>query len=385
MIDENRILEILNELSFPRLSGTQFEHDAYDKVKKRIEKLGLSPKGQEFVFSTFYSRIYPRLTLTLLSWLLLILSINLNVIFNLVNLFLITIFITIVIRLTRTPEKIKIGYKYNSQNLFLKIPSKSQKENAEHNIFFFSHLDSKGQRFSIKIRIQLYYYWIITFPSALVIILLNSFYLSEVSIFLYILEFLVLSINLISTVLLWINRTNNESPGAIDNATGISCVLEILHHFSDPKNRLNNFTLWFVFTGAEESGTMGVRNFYNYIKDFDREKTYTVNFDSIGKQVTLWDHGLLNNKYYKSFNYILENKEIMNLAKKTHRFYIGAYSDGLFLLNKKFKGIGNGDKSNNNYIHSKNDTLELIDVRVIKKLSKFYSILLQEVDMNLNK
>ncbi|MFX1425893.1 MAG: M28 family metallopeptidase [Promethearchaeota archaeon] len=384
-MDENRILEILNELSFPRLSGTQFEHDAYDKVKKRIERLGLSPKSQEFVFSTFYSRFYPRFTLTLLSWLLLVLSLNLNLLFNLVNLFLIVIFIIIVIKLTRTPEKIKLGYIYQSQNLFLKIPSKSQDENADHNILLFSHLDSKGQRFSIKIRIQLYYCWIITFPSGLIIILLNSFYLSEVSIFLYILEVFVLSINLIAIVFLWINITNNKSPGAIDNASGVSCVLEILRHFSDPKNRLNNITLWFVFTGAEESGTMGVRNFYYIIKDFDREKTYIVNFDSIGKKVTLWDHGLLNNKYYKSFNYILENREIMNLARKTHRLYIGTYSDGLFLLNKKFKGIGNGDKSNNNYIHSKNDNLELIDVKVIKKLSKFYNILLHEVDINLNK
>ena len=196
---------------------------------------------------------------------------------------------------------------------------------------------------------------------------------------------MILSINLISTALLWINRTNNKSPGAVDNASGVSCVLEILHHFSDPKNKLNNLTLWFIFTGAEESGTMGVRDFYKDIKDFDREKTYTVNFDCIGKQVTLWDHGLLNNKYYKSYNYILENKEVMNLAKKTHRVYIGAYSDGLFLLNKKFKGIGNGDKSNNKYIHSKNDNLELIDVSVIKKLSNFYTILLYEFDINLNK
>jgi len=352
MTNNNRIQKILNELTFPRLSGTQFERKAYDKVKKRIERLGLAPKCQEFVFSTFYSRIYPRFTLTLLSWLLLVLSIDLNVIFNLVNLLLIIIFIIVAIRLTRTPEKIKLGPKYHSQNLFLKIPSKVQKEDADYNILFFSHLDSKGQRFSIKIRIQLYYTWIITFPLALTIIVLSSFYLSEVSLILCIIEFCLLIMNLIATAILWINTTNNESPGAVDNASGISCVMEILHHFSDPKNRLNNFTLWFIFTGAEESGTMGVRNFYHNIKDFDRKKTYIVNFDSIGKQVTLWDHGLLNNKYYKSFNYILENREIMNLAKKTHRFYIGTYSDGLFLLNKKFKGIGNGDKGNNKYVHS---------------------------------
>ncbi|MFX0156036.1 MAG: hypothetical protein ACFE9Q_16065, partial [Candidatus Hodarchaeota archaeon] len=69
--------------------------------------------------------------------------------------------------------------------------------------------------------------------------------------------------------------------------------------------------------------------------------------------------------------------------KKTYRFYIGTYSDGLFLLNKKFKGIGNGDRSTYNYVHSKNDDLDKIDVIVLKKLCQFYTILLNEVDMNL--
>jgi hypothetical protein len=385
MIDKNRILETLKDISFPRLSGTRFEYEAYEIVKKRIERLGLSPKSQKFEFCTFYSRIYPRLILTLVSWLLLVLALNLHVIFNLINLFLTFVFIIILIKLTRTPKKIKIGAQYYSQNLFLKIPPKSQHKKTDYNIFFFSHLDSKGQRFSIKIRIQLYYSWLISFPLALFTIILNSFFLAEVYIFLYILEYFVLSVNLIAILILWINITDNKSPGAIDNASGVSCVLELLHHYSETANRLNNITLWFVFTGAEESGTMGVRNFYNIIKDFDREKTYIVNFDSVARKATLWDHGLLNNKYYKSFNYILENKEIINLAKKTHRFYVGAYSDGLFLLNKKFKGLGNGDKSTNNYIHSENDRIELIDVKVLQKLCQFYDILLSEVDINLNK
>ncbi|MFX1277372.1 MAG: hypothetical protein ACFFAT_20315, partial [Promethearchaeota archaeon] len=103
------------------------------------------------------------------------------------------------------------------------------------------------------------------------------------------------------------------------------------------------------------------------------------------KHVYLWDHGLLNNKYYKSFNYILENKEIMSLVKKTYRFYIGTYSDGLFLLNKKFRGLGNGDKSYYNFIHSENDTIDKIDINVIEKLCCLYKIVLNEIDIELNK
>ncbi len=385
MIDETRILKNLKEFSFPRLSGTDFEKRSFNIGKNKIEDLSLSPIVQEFSFSIFYSRIYPKVALTLLSWFIVVLVLNFNLVFNIVNLFLIFILILILILYTRNPETIKVLHEYHSQNLFVKLPSQAKNEISDYNIFLFSHLDSKGQTFSIKIRIQLYYIWIITFSLGLLITILNSFFLTEDFFLINIFAILIISINLGATVILWINKTNNKSKGAIDNASGISCVLELLHYYSNPKNILNNYHLWFVFTGAEESGTMGVRNFYNNIKDFDRDKTFIINFDSIAKKVNLWDHGLLNNKNYKSFNYILENKDIMSLEKKTHRFYIGTYSDGLFLLNKKFKGLGNGDKSTYNYVHSEDDDLDKIDINILKKLCQFYTVLLSEVDINLNK
>jgi Zn-dependent M28 family amino/carboxypeptidase len=227
----------------------------------------------------------------------------------------------------------------------------------------------------------LYFAWIITFSLGLVITTLN-FLLSNSPV-LNIISITILFSNILALVILWLNRTNNISKGAIDNASGISCVLELLHYYSNPINRLKNCNLWFIFTGAEESGTMGVRNFYKIIKNFDRDKTFTLNFDSIAKNINLWDHGLLNNKYFKSINYILENKDIMTLEKKTYRFYVGTYSDGLFLLNKKFNGLGVGDRSIYTFVHSKRDDLDKIDISVLKKLCHFYTILLSEVDINL--
>ena len=384
MIDETRILENLKEVSFPRLSGTEFEKKCFNIVKKKIENLNLSPIVQEFSFSTFYSRIYPKLALTLLSWLFIVLFLNFQIIFTFVNLSLTIFFILILIILTRKPEIIRLGHEYYSQNIFVKLSSKPKNESSDYNILLFSHIDSKGQVFSIKTRIQLYYVWVVTFPLGLLFTILNSFFLTEVSLLLYLLGFLTLGINCMATVLLWINKTNNKSKGAIDNGSGMSCVLELLNYYSNPKNRLENYDMWFVFTGAEESGTMGVRNFYNYMKDFDRKRTFIANFDSIANKVILWDHGLLNNKNYKSINYILENKDIMSI-EKTRRIYIGTYSDGLFLLNKKFQGLGNGDKSTYSYVHSVNDDVDKINIKVLKKLCKFYTILLSEVDINLKK
>jgi len=384
MIDETRILKNLKEFSFPRLSGTKFEKKSFNIAKQKIENLNLTPKIQEFSFSTFYSRIYPKVSLSLLSWLLIILFLNVELVFTLVNLFLILISIMFLIVITRNPEKLKIGKEFHSQNIFVKISSQSKNMTSPNSIILLSHLDSKGQAFSIKIRIQLYYIWIVSFILSLIINILDYFVFIIDNLILLIFAFLILIINCITTVLVWLNTTNNKSKGAIDNASGIACNLELVHYYSIPENRLKNFDLYFVFTGAEECGTMGIKHFYENIKHFKRERTFTINFDSIAKRVYLWDHGLINNKCIKSINYILEHKEIMSL-EKTHRFYIGTYSDGLFLLNKKFQGIGNGDKSSYNYIHSVNDDVDKIDLTVLKKLSHFYTILLNEVDINFNK
>ncbi|MFX1378051.1 MAG: M28 family peptidase [Promethearchaeota archaeon] len=383
MIDKHRILENLNELSFPRLSGTKFEKKIFLIVKKKIEDLDLQPSFQEFSFSTFFSRIYPKLALSLLSWLLFMLFLNLNVIFNLANLSLILMFILILIKLTRNPEKIKIGHIYHSQNLFIKLSSNNNTKTSENNILLFSHLDSKGQTFSIKFRIRIYYLWVSTFPLGLSIAILNLILLPNNYLLLQILGNLIIYLNIIATIMLWTNRTNNKSKGAIDNASGICCLLELLNYFSDQNNMPKNYNLWFVFTGAEESGTMGVRNFYQYIRDFDRNTTFISNFDSFANKINLWDHGLLNNKNYKALNYILENEDIMILENKTHRFYIGLYSDGLFLYNKNFKGLGTGDRSVHSYVHSIHDDVDKIDIKILKKLCEFYTILLTEVDSNI--
>ncbi|MFX1572196.1 MAG: M28 family peptidase [Promethearchaeota archaeon] len=393
MINENHILENLKEFSFPRLSGTSSERKSFVLAKKKIESLNLIPTVQEFSFSIFYSRFYPKISLGLLFWLHFILFLNIQIIFTYTNILLVVFLLTILIIITRKPEEIKIGKKLHSQNIFVKIPPNTEQKtikNEEKNsrlywnkdILLFSHLDSKGQSFSVKLRILLYYLWIFSFIIGLLINITNSYYIHHSIIFLQIFGILVLIINGLSTIFININRTNNNSKGAIDNASGISIVMELLNFYSSSKNRLKNINLWFVFTGAEESGTMGIRNFYKKIKHFDRNRTFIINFDSIARKVILYNHGLINNKNFKSNNFILENKDIMNL-EKAKRIYIGTYSDGLFLLSKKFKGLGNGDKTSYNSIHSIYDDIDKIDPLVIKKLCQFYTILLDEIDSSI--
>lgn len=377
MIDKRRLKENLELFSFPRLSGTESERKSFLLAKNKIEDLNLNPTIQEFSYSSFYSRIYPKISLGLLSWLLFVLFLGIQPIFTIVNIILVFVFITFLIIITRKPDQIRIGKRYNSQNVFVKLPA--QNENPIKNIFLFSHLDSKGQTFSIKVRVRLYDIWLDSFAISLLLILIINYFFDLHHLILRTVELIVVNINCISTLTLMVNKTNNKSKGAIDNASGITCVMELLCYFSILKNRPKNYNLWFVFTGAEESGTMGVRNFYKSIENYDKENSFIVNFDSISNSIILWDHGLLNNKCFKSFNYILENKDIMRL-EKARRIYIGTYSDGLFLRNKKFKGLGNGDLSSYSYIHSVHDEIDKVNISVLEKLCNFYTVLLNEID-----
>ena len=54
MIDETRIRENLEVISFPRLSGTDHEENAFNIVKNKIEQLNLEPSVQNFSFTSFY-------------------------------------------------------------------------------------------------------------------------------------------------------------------------------------------------------------------------------------------------------------------------------------------------------------------------------------------
>ena len=81
------------------------------------------------------------------------------------------------------PIKFRIGKKIGSQNLYIKYPIKGKKTNLiknnnkhedDHslNILFIAHVDSKGQRFSIKVRILSYKLWVSSFFIGLIFMII---------------------------------------------------------------------------------------------------------------------------------------------------------------------------------------------------------------------
>ena len=83
-------------------------------------------------------------------------------------------------------------------------------------------------------------------------------------------------------ILLQFNFTQNRSPGAFDNASGVGVLLELAR--SVTANPLSHTVrLTFLSTGAEEYGMCGaLRYIQQHAADYDPNRTYVVNLDGVG-------------------------------------------------------------------------------------------------------
>ena len=381
MIEEARIKRNLDIFAFPRLSGTEFELKAFNMVKQEIKNLNLEFEVQNFTFSSFYSRIYPKIAFLSASLILLILYLNVYM-----NLFLVFIVILLgllitSIILTRKPEKIQFIRQLNSQNLLVKIkPTSNEIKNNDRIIMFISHLDSKGQRFKINTRIRIIKLWISSSIILAFFIILKNATLIEFELRLFIIGLFPLITNMLVAFLMLLNTTDNSSVGAVDNASGIACNLELAHYYSLPENRLKNYNMWFLFTGAEECGTMGIKHFYNNMKNLNPDKSIMFNFESIAKHVYLFPGGK-ESDYAKDIDSLLLN----NNRNLTIRHYItnrvfGTHSDGGFLGDKGLYGFGIGEVEAYDYMHTPQDTLDKIDIKILEKLCLVLTDALKEHD-----
>jgi hypothetical protein len=371
MIRVARIKKNLKKFAFPRLSGTGFELKAFNKVKREVENLNLDFEIQRFTFSSFYSRLYPKIAFSSgsLIFLSLLIFLNISVIFSLVLICLLLSIIITSFMLTRNPEKIIINSKLISQNLLVKIKSNPYKvENSDRIALFMSHLDSKGQRFTVRFRIRIIKLWIASSVTLLFFIILRNFQFQGLEIIFLIMGLIPLILNIFASIIIVLNKTENSSMGAVDNASGIACNLEILNYYSVPENRLKNYDMWFLFTGAEECGTIGIRHFYNNLKNFDIEKSVIFNFESIANFIFLFpgdnegehiqdiDHLLLNNKRRLPIRHYITSR------------VLGAHSDGGFLGDRGFQGYGIGEVQAYDYMHTPNDTIDKVNTVILKKL-----------------
>ncbi|MBY9002879.1 MAG: M28 family peptidase [Candidatus Lokiarchaeota archaeon] len=372
MIDENRIKSIIESFSFPRLSGTEGEKDALQLAIEKIKDLNLKPLIQDFNFSTFFGRTYPKLAFLSMFIVLFLFYLNFKAIIIALFLLIISVFLLLLFILARKPESIRLPNMYNSSNLHVKLELQSKidnnLDNKERYVIFLCHLDSKGQRFSILGRIRIIRAWVFSALVLAILVILKNYIFTPFSLFFYIIGIVPIIINFICTILFVLNTTNNKSDGAIDNATGIACILELLAFFSNPESSLKNFNLWFVFTGVEECGTMGIRNFYKKLTNVNKDQSIIFNFDAVAKNTYVFPGKKMNDQIYTIFNMFLKNNKGLTIKRNPKKIYFGSHSDGYYLKKEGFHGFGFADLESYEYIHSIHDTVDKVDCSLLKRL-----------------
>jgi hypothetical protein len=384
MIDQNRIKKDLETFSFPRLSGTKFEEEAFNLALQEVRILNIKPITQEFNFSTFYSRVYPKVSLFLLFLIILILYLNIKGVIFPIILVIGSGILIILFFYTRNPENINKGKVLRSRNLIVKMEEETRKNILQNIIMFCCHIDSKGQQISILARIRASRYYVFSILIAFIVILIKNFILPQAKVLFYIIGLFPLIINGIATCLIIFNSTNNDSNGAIDNASGMTCVLELIRYYSNPDSRLKHFNLWFIFTGAEECGTMGIRYFYRENSFINKQTSIIFNFDAIAKSICLFPGKNVSEKIRDIYSQLLNNDVGLKVNSYYRKFHVGSHSDGYFLKKKNFQGFGIGDMESYRYIHSIHDTIDKVDEKILAKLCEVITTSLKNYDTNLN-
>ncbi|MEE4310835.1 MAG: M28 family peptidase [candidate division KSB1 bacterium] len=165
--------------------------------------------------------------------------------------------------------------------------------------------------------------------------------------------------------------------GANDNASGVAVMLDLAARLKD--NNFKDIEFWFVSTGSEESGAVGMRSFLtHYQEDLGKNRTFFIVLDNVGSG-TLHYHtaeGMLNLYPFskKLINAASETASRPQFKDVTAAKYRLAYTDAIIPASKGYHAIlllaTDGDGNIPNW-HWETDTVEHIDFELVQKTSDF--------------
>jgi hypothetical protein len=188
-----------------------------------------------------------------------------------------------------------------------------------------------------------------------------------------------------------LNNTNTRAPGADDNASGVSSLLELVRILSHLNLKLN---LEFVLFSGEEQGLWGSEHYMKYIDKNNRTKNIDlyINFDMLGytppnetNKVRLeYDVGnkhVQNDKYSKTIGQFI--KEIASnytnleaiLSKLENSDFIPFEALGHTVI-----GIHDGGVNKNPHYHKSSDTPHTLNIEYLTSITKMVLATILELD-----
>lgn len=206
-------------------------------------------------------------------------------------------------------------------------------------------------------------------------------------------------------ILLTAHYDSYGGPGANDNAAGVGVNLQLARIL---QNQSTNNSIWFVFFGAEEAGSLGSIKFIESLSEKEKKNILAViNVDTIGVghalepeifstrggslvQTPPWLLRILLNEANKQKSNIKINTIDINEVMLGKRFFDDNQrkSDFAVFLTGGIPAVGLGYNDQKleyvpyEYIHSKNDTFDKINRNNIGEISKIVLGVVLNIDLN---
>jgi len=350
LIDELSTIEHVKSLSFNRSASSTGETQARMYIEKELAKEKIDSKVEYFSWAGSTKILMRMSYLIILIYLLL---------FRLI--LVIVVYYVLKYLFERTRNISLIG-KEQSKNILTEILV-NEEGLKKPLVIFSAHYDSISANIPYRIQwiIFLIYKIIIGFYVSIIIIFSAWLTLDFLSFFLLpediivIIAYLSLVGIIISIPILYLVFNESPSSGSIDNASGVSILIELSKLFK--RNPLEKMDILFLWLGAEEWGMKGSkkfckRHFYYLDQKYDLNRSILINIDMVGSYIGLIDRvGLFRRRLNKNLNDILDTTaRNKNIPLIRYKKLLETKSD-----HKIFRACFHSHKDTK-YIHSTKDT-----------------------------
>ena len=372
------------QLAHPRGVGSAGESRARAYIVAQFARLGLSVNRERFEFTVFPAEVLSRLIcgvytvgVIMVCWM----SPKQPLYASLLSVGM----LLIALSLTRWQKKLEwlysVGKVYHSENIVAKIAPPTE---VTADLIFVAHYDSKSQVLPIAVRALCYCIVMGGLIGLTPLILIQPILDVEVSP----LWIWAIAVPICLCLLcLQLNFTQNRSPGAFDNASGVGVLLELAR--CSTENPLSHrMRLTFLSSGAEEYGMCGaLRYVQQHATDYNPNRTYVVNLDgvgAVGKMTLITAYGIppvVTSKKLGSA-IIACGKEIGIEVSKVYS-PAGIGSDQLPIASRGFETVtlsSGGFGTAALKIHSKRDEIDLIHQNALQQVGDVLARFVQKID-----
>lgn len=210
----------------------------------------------------------------------------------------------------------RLGAHYKTKNIIAALPNIPDEPALPH-LYLVAHYDSKSQRIPLVIRIALF---VIVILGSLVFAGLNT--LSLINEVFTLFAIAIGSIVILAGIPLLFLGYGNDSPGAIDNASGVGLVLHLAELIAKQPTLKGKLRITVLITSAEELGVMGAQAYVKQNQSYLHSQAeggglHVLNFDGTGVDGKLYLVGgqrrLAQSSDNNLFNFVRQSSKEMGL------------------------------------------------------------------------